>query len=429
MPAETHIPLGTNPDTQKPYSSIIVDEGSIDRSLLRRFLQSEKFDIINESSNAEDVLNFLVNSSKIPDLVCIDLHLPGPKNGVDVIKEINQSYPTIKIIVISAVEDRSLIQSLLNLKIHAFLRKPYSRAAISDRFAKVFGRAGSLSSTDATAKTIHLADLEIPPLPMVAIKIMSFDTDNPAGGSEELEKLIGPDKAITTDIMKIANSAYYGRSGKIHSLREAITLLGMKTVKNLVMLKSKKQFSKNLSGEVYHKHLEELPVLTALIGFDLTNPLGLKKIREDVFLAGLLRKIGMTVLALNFPTRYSELLDLSSTGTRDLLLAETENFKINHIEAGTKIFKIWKMPPHLQQIVNHQDFTPDAVEMVSDVDRISRLAGILATKMLGFKLPDYEARIEHTLFHSCNFSPELQEAFGEDYYDMIKDHPFFEMMA
>ncbi|MBK9500530.1 MAG: HDOD domain-containing protein [Leptospiraceae bacterium] len=113
----------------------------------------------------------------------------------------------------------------------------------------------------------------------------------------------------------------------------------MKTVKNLVMLKSNKQFTKNLGGEIYQKQLHELPVLTALIAFDLTSPLGLKRIREEVFLAGLLHKIGMTILALNFPTRYSELLELASTGVRDLLFVEKENFNTDHIEAGARVLK------------------------------------------------------------------------------------------
>ncbi len=428
MTTETHIAIGTNPDTLKPYSVIIVDDGAIDRSLLRRFLQSEKFEILRESKDAEDVLYYLANSIHKPDVLCLDLYLPG-KSGIDVIKEVNQSYPNIKILVISGTEDKAVVQSLLNFKIHAFLKKPYSRNAIIDKLGKVLGRAGEINATDATAKTIHLTDLIIPPLPMVAIKVISFDTDNPAGGSEELEKLISPDKAITTDIMKIANSSFYGRSGKIHTLKDAITLLGMKTVKNLVMLKSNKQFTKSLHGETYHKVLQELPVLTALIGFDLTNPLGLKKIREEVFLAGLLRKIGMTILALNFPTRYSELLELSITGVRNLLQVERENFKIDHIEAATKVFKSWNMPIVLQEVAAHQNFQPEAINMVSDVDKITRLADILACKMLGFVLPESELKIEDTIYEVYNFPDELKESFGEDYYDMIKDHPFFEMMA
>ena len=328
MTTATHISVGTNPDTLKPYSVMLVDDATIDRSLLRRFLQSEKFDILHESETGDDLLYRLSYASHLPDLICVDLHMPG-KNGVEVIKALNQSYPTVKVLVISGSEDKSLIQSLLHLKIQGFLKKPYNRNTIIDKLGQVLGRAGVINATDATAKTMHFSDLAIPPLPIVAIKVMSFDTDNPAGGSEELEKIISPDKAITTDIMKIANSAYYGRSGKVQTLREAITLLGMKTVKNLVMLKSNKQFTKTLNGEIYQKQLHELPVLTALIAFDLTNPLRLKRIREEVFLSGLLQKIGMTILALNFPTRYSELLELANTGVRDLLHVEKENFKID----------------------------------------------------------------------------------------------------
>ncbi len=425
---ENHISVGTNPDTLKPYSIMLVDDAAIDRSLLRRFLQSEKFDILHESENGDDLLYYLSHSSHKPDLVCVDLHMPG-KNGVDVIKEINHSYPHLKILVISASEDKGLIQSLLHLKIHGFLKKPFNRNAIIDKLGQVLGRAGMINATDATAKTIRLSDLVIPPLPMVAIKVMSFDTDNPAGGSEELEKIISPDQAITTDIMKIANSAYYGRSGKIHTLRDAITLLGMKTVKNLVMLKSNKQFTKTLGGEIYQKQLHELPVLTALIAFDLTNPLGLKRIREEVFLAGLLQKIGITILALNFPTRYSELLELANTGVRDLLHVEKENFQIDHIEAGVKVFKLWNMPASLQQSIAHQNFQPNAMDMMTDVVKLTRLANILASRMLGFVIPEYDLKIEPVIYEAYRFPQELKESFGEDYYDMIKDHPFFEMMA
>ena len=90
MTTETHIAIGTNPDTLKPYSVIIVDDGAIDRSLLRRFLQSEKFEILRESKDAEDVLYYLANSIHKPDVLCLDLYLPG-KSGIDVIKEVNHS--------------------------------------------------------------------------------------------------------------------------------------------------------------------------------------------------------------------------------------------------------------------------------------------------------------------------------------------------
>lgn len=428
MTTEKHISIGTNPDTLKPYNIMLVDDAAIDRSLLRRFLQSEKFDILHESETGDDLLYHLAHTSHMPDLVCVDLHLPG-KNGVEVIKEINQLYPTLKILVVSASEDKGLIHSLLQLKIHGFLKKPFNRNSIIDKFGQVLGRAGIINASDATAKTIRLSDLAIPPLPMVAIKVMSFDTDNPAGGSEELEKIISPDQAITTDIMKIANSSYYGRSGKVNTLRDAITLLGMKTVKNLVMLKSNKQFTKNLGGEIYQKQLHELPVLTALIAFDLTSPLGLKRIREEVFLAGLLHKIGMTILALNFPTRYSELLELASTGVRDLLFVEKENFNTDHIEAGAKVFKMWNMPISLQQSIAHQNFQFNAMEMMSDVVKLTRLANILASKMLGFVIPLYDANIEPAIYESYKFTDELKNSFQQEYYDMIKDHPFFEMMA
>ncbi len=428
--SEEHIPLGLNPENFKPYKVMIAEDSTVDRNLLRRYLQSERFEILYESSNGEDLLFYLKESLNKPDIICVDIHMPA-MSGVEVIQEIRNSYTDMKVAVISGSTDKNIIQSLIQLKIDTFVKKPYNRTQVIQKLANALGRkedATGLKDHNSTAN-INLANLIIPPLPAVAIKVTTFDTTNPSGGSEELEKIISPDKSITTDIMKIANSAFYGRSGKVHSLKDAITLLGMKTVKNLVLLQSNKQFTKNLKGEIYQTHLQELPILSALVAYDITIPLGMKSFKDDVFLASLLRKIGMTILALSFSDRYNHMIQTANSESKDLYSLEREAFRIDHVEIGSKVFKLWNMPKGLQDVISHQNFTFDEVTKVSHLDRITRLAGFLAYQMLGYELRDEEKEIEKGIFHAYNASDKVKEAFQKDYYEMIKDHPFFEMLA
>lgn len=428
MTAE-QIPVGLNPTTFKPYSVMIAEDSSTDRNLLKRFLLSEKFEVKFETDNGSDLIYNVQASFNKPDVLFLDLNLPV-KNGVEIIRELKPQFPLIKIIVISGTNDRVIIQELLNLKVQHFIKKPFNRSSLIEKLAMLLGRRDILNPKAAAAgsNSVNLNDILIPPLPAVALKVMTFDTNNPTGGSEELEKIISPDKGICSDIMKIANSAFYGRSGKVHSIKDAITLLGLKTVKNLVILQSSKQFTKNLKGELFNKYLQQLPVLIALIAFDLTGPLNLKKLRDEVFLSALLRKIGMTILAINFTHVYTELLR-SFQDMRQLLHAERREFNTDYIEIGLKVFKKWGMPDSLIEVVANQNFAEADIPKLTDLDLISRLADLLAYPMVGIQVSEEELILEELILKVYKASPELKDAFGSGYFEMIKDHPFFEMVT
>ncbi|MCB1156980.1 MAG: HDOD domain-containing protein [Leptospiraceae bacterium] len=274
---------------------------------------------------------------------------------------------------------------------------------------------------------LKLSEIKIPPLPTVTIKVMLFDITDPANGIHELEKLINPDKGITSELLRIANSAFYGRSGSVKNLRDAITLMGIKTVKNLVILQSTKNIAARLKGDVYKTHLQILSILTALIAFDLGTPLGFKKTREDLFLCGLLHKIGMTILAVNYPKEYQELLKDSESGDKTLLALETEKLGINFIELSLKVFEFWKIPQMLADVVAAQTFSKEEISKVSDNDRLVRLADILARKMLSLHVSPEIEELELALFKHYEAPEELINLFHTDYFENIQDHPFFEL--
>ncbi|HNN06340.1 MAG TPA: HDOD domain-containing protein, partial [Leptospiraceae bacterium] len=267
-------------------------------------------------------------------------------------------------------------------------------------------------------------DLKIPAIPSVMIKVLQFDA-NSVAGSAELEKIITPDKAISLDILKIANSSFYGRSGTVKTLKDAITLLGLKTVKNLVILQSKKQIAGSLMGSVFKKHIQDLPILTSLVAFDLTVPLNLKGLRDEIFTLTLLRRIGATIFAMNFSKRYQDVIKLAEAGVKSIVTIEREEFGTDSIEVGLKVFHQWNMPKSYHEIVKNQDFSILNYTEVSDYDRLTRIADILSRKLYSILVSPEENELLETIFRHYKASSEIIDAFGPDYYDNIKDHPYF----
>src|SRR5215813_13969777 len=77
-----------------------------------------------------------------------------------------------------------------------------------------------------------LADL--PPLPAVVVRIMET-VNNPDTSAEEINRLIAMDQGLTSKVLRIVNSAYYGFPKRISTISHAVMILGYNTVRNLVL--------------------------------------------------------------------------------------------------------------------------------------------------------------------------------------------------
>lgn len=271
--------------------------------------------------------------------------------------------------------------------------------------------------------------LTIPPLPGVAIRILKFDIENPEHDISEMEEILKPDRGLCTEILKIANSAYYGRSGTIKTLRDAITLLGLKTVKNIVFMLQMQKLNLILSGATYKKYIHEYGILTALIAYDLCAPFNRKALREEIFLSGLLYKIGMTILGLENPGKYLQVLNRAERDNLDILQIEREEFNTDHIEVGAAAFKSWDMPPELIEVVEKFNITKEEVELQSDRVLLTLLAALISAKLLGiFSIPEKDEIIKNITNH-YGVSEMKIAIFDDEYLKLMQNHPLYRMAA
>ncbi|UCF82088.1 MAG: HDOD domain-containing protein, partial [Desulfobacteraceae bacterium] len=116
----------------------------------------------------------------------------------------------------------------------------------STAFQDVAAACDSNNDAPLTMPPNNINDLvkkieELPPLPSVASQIIRLLSD-PNSSLEELETLIGQDQALVAKLMKVSNSALFGGLQKVASLQRALTRLGVRTVKNLVLAASAHNF-------------------------------------------------------------------------------------------------------------------------------------------------------------------------------------------
>lgn len=184
---------------------------------------------------------------------------------------------------------------------------------------------------------------DLPVMPHVALKILSLAEDNVDLSFHDLEEIIRIDTSITAKILKVANSALYARQTQIKSLEKAISLLGFKTIKNLVLILSATSAFKTDSNQPFFKDFWINSVLTAFYSKGIALSLFENKIADEVFLAGLIHKIGKVALYRQNPEYLKIISNVedSSLTTENL---EEHYFHINHKDLGSEILKSWSFP-------------------------------------------------------------------------------------
>ncbi|MDY6842555.1 MAG: HDOD domain-containing protein [Thermodesulfobacteriota bacterium] len=195
---------------------------------------------------------------------------------------------------------------------------------------------------------------KLKPIPQVANKIMSLMED-PESSMSDLSEVILYDQALTANLLKACNSPYFGFSKRIDSIHQAIVLLGMSFIADLVFLTGGVE---NLHREQKGYDLREgelwrYSVLSALIARELSENKGMKN-THLIFTAALLKDIGKVVLSQYVADSFNHIYSLVSEHGFSFREAEKEVIGIDHAELGGMVFEKWNFSPQMVTIVrNH----------------------------------------------------------------------------
>lgn len=219
-------------------------------------------------------------------------------------------------------------------------------------------------------------------LPDIINKIV-FLTENPDSTVEDMEREILKVQILTTKMLRLANSAYYGYARKISTISQATVLLGFQAIKSIALASTVSQY---LTSELKGYSLEKNQLWTqsqtcAIISRHLAkyvkypNP-------EEAYIAGLLRDIGKTILNQHMENEYIEVLSKVEVDGLSFLDAERKVLGFNHAQVGEKVATKWGLPPDLVDAIGHHH-TPEGsdaniklVSIVHIADAITMMMGV-----------------------------------------------------
>ena len=192
------------------------------------------------------------------------------------------------------------------------------------------------------------------PIPSVVNKIMAI-TQDPESSMAQLAEVISYDAMATANLLKAANSAYYGCSKKFDSIRQAIVYLGMEEVVDLVLITSSAQNLKRpqkgyglTAGDLWR-----FSVTSALLARKLAMARNMPDL-HFIFTAALLKDIGKVVLEQYVGDSLKEIQALVSQGNCSFREAEKSVLGIDHAELGGMVARVWQFSPKMVEIIaNH----------------------------------------------------------------------------
>jgi len=191
---------------------------------------------------------------------------------------------------------------------------------------------------------------ELAVLPQVVHQIIHL-TNNPNANVRDLERLISIDQGMSTRVLNTVNSAYYGFSRKIASVKDAVMLLGFKTVRNLAMTVSVfdmfvgKTDRQNLRRGKWWRHAIDAALCARLVAsqVDGVSP-------DEAYTAGLLHDIGKPLLDRYGDAPYEQVEALTAKGVPELD-AERHVYHCDHAEVGRAVSQHWGFPEKLVEAI------------------------------------------------------------------------------
>lgn len=278
------------------------------------------------------------------DAVVANMHLRGI-NGAELLHKVGEVHPATLRFVVGEVSDQELIITGIG-GTHQFISRPFTPLELISVIQRSFGLDARLSNEQLRALAPRLRRL--PSLPSTYFEVLKqVESANPS--MESIGLVIARDPAVTARLLQLVNSAAFALARKVTDPVDAVCLLGIETVKSLVLCLQ--VFSQSDEAEMGGLSLEQLwnhSFLTAQIAREIT----LRHTRDsglanDAFTAGLLHDVGRIVIASNLPKDYAAIVSAAKEKSQPLPEAETARLGVNHAQVGAYLLGLWGMPATL----------------------------------------------------------------------------------
>jgi HD-like signal output (HDOD) protein len=275
------------------------------------------------------------------DIIVTDMRMPA-MDGWKLLAEVKKRHPqTVRLLLSGHADPSSIMRSVGTA--HQYLAKPCDSVMLKAAIAQTLALRQLLSS-QSMAQLVGEVSL-LPSVPKSFQELLAC-VQGPDASVAQAARIIGRDVAMTANVMKLVNSAFFGSRHTITSVERAVTCLGLDTLSTLVL--GQGTFQTKLKITIDGFSMERLwahSILSASLARMIAMSERLSPIKtEEAFLAGMLHDVGKIV----FATR----ADMADKDSPAASLAERiAQMHAHHAEVGGYLLGLWGFPNSIVEAV------------------------------------------------------------------------------
>jgi putative nucleotidyltransferase with HDIG domain len=336
----------------RTHSVLFVDDDVLVLQGLKRSLE-EFSDVweVDFSSSPNDALQKLTGHAF--DAIVTDMHMPL-MDGNQLLDLVSKTSPGVMRFILSGhITDTQIMRST-NLA-HQVIAKPCD----SEHLFNIVERACHLRDqlTDPRLRQLITEIKHLPSVPVLYNRLIK-ELDSPNASTQSVGNIIARDTAMTAKILQLVNSAFFGLSDTVSSPQRAVTILGLNTVKALVLgihvfSEYQERGDSPTSINAIWRHSLLVSSLANSIALDLRMP---SQDQENARVSGILHDIGKLAL-ISIPGFYSQ-IPVNQQGSNSFE-AEYRILKTSHAEIGGYLLGMWGLPNPIVDAItlHHQPYT------------------------------------------------------------------------
>ncbi len=282
------------------------------------------------------------------DVIVSDMRMPG-MDGAALLREVRRRHPRTARIILSGYSENETVLKTVG-PAHQYLAKPCDPAMVIDTINRTLALRRFLDNDDLVKLVSGLERLPSPP---EAFSRLLHQMDSPQSAVSDIADTIAEDLAMTAQTLKLTNSAYFALPQKVDNLHHAVRLLGVDTLKSLVLIAGfYKQFSGDAGIAAQIETLSERCLSIGTVAHAIAEEEGYPANQIDqATSAGVLTHIGTLALLANWPERFGQAIRLVEENSLDIIEAERRIFGATHPEIGAYMLGLWGFSDQITEAV------------------------------------------------------------------------------
>lgn len=221
----------------------------------------------------------------------------------------------------------------------------------------------------------------LPSLPSIATRLMEV-VNSPYSSADDAATLIEKDPAMTSTVLRMANSAFYGMPRSISSVSSAVVILGFNTIRSIVLSASIiKAFPSHEHDAAFDRQRFWRHSILCALGAKMIARRALVLDPEGAFCAGIMHDIGKLIFEQFVTGEFSEACKRAVREQRSLVEMEKQVLGVNHAEIGRILSDKWALPLDLEQALvfhhtpQHADKAQELVTAIHCADHMAHAIG------------------------------------------------------